>query len=126
MSSIESQRRLLLEKKALDDLRERIGREAYLTVPEVQERLNLSRDKVEALPIEILPFADYGTPNRSLKRYHPADVLAVDARIRAWRAAQQRGEGEAYLRELREELEARDAAALEVARLMNAELSSAA
>lgn len=114
MSTIDEQRRLHLEAKAIAELKERIGRDAYMKVTEVADRLNLSREKVEALPPEILPFTDFGV-GRALRRYHPADVLAVDARIRAWKAAQARGEGEACLRELREELEARDATALRVA-----------
>lgn len=41
--SIDDHRRLHLEKKALDELRERIGRESYLSVLEVAQRLKFSR-----------------------------------------------------------------------------------
>lgn len=114
--SIDEQRRILLERRAIEALKARIARESYLSVREVSERLNLSREKVEGLPMEVLPYADHGSGPRAYRRYHPADVMAVDARLRAWKAAQARGAGEAYLRELRAELEARDAAAIEAAR----------
>lgn len=114
MSTVQEQRRLHLEAKAIEQLKERIGRSSYMKVSEVAKRLNLSREKVEAIPREVLPYTDYGI-ERSLRRYHPADVLAVDARMRAWKDAQARGEGEAYLQGLREELDARDAAARQLA-----------
>lgn len=107
--------RLILRQRALDALKERIGRESYLSVKDVMDRLKLGRTTVESLPIEVLPYSDYGTATRALRRYHPADVIAADARIRAWKAAKARGEGEAHLAKLREELEARDRAAIEVA-----------
>jgi len=116
MSTVQEQKRALLEQKALDELARRIARESYLKVLEVAERLNVGRDKVESIPAEILPYVDLGTGVYSQRRYHPADVLAADARLRAWKAAQDRGEGEAFLQELRDELEARDRAALEIAR----------
>lgn len=114
MSTVQEQRRIHLEAKAVADLKERLAKQAYMSVPQVAERLNLSREKVEAIPFEILPFADFGV-GRSLRRYHPADVLAVDARIRGWKEAQANGQGEAYLQELKDELQTRDAAALQVA-----------
>ena len=119
MSTVEAQRRLLLERRAIEELARRIGREAYMSVKAVQKRLELSRYKVESIPVEVLPFVDLGLGTRHQKRYHPVDVLAVDARLRAWQAAQARSEGEAYLVGLREELEARDEVALQVAREMN-------
>ena len=122
MNGLREQRRLLLEKKALEDLRARIARESYLSVGDVQERLGLSREKVEALPPALLPYTDLGLRTRSLRRYHPADVLALDARLRAWQEARARGEGEKYLRELEERLEARDRIAEELAETMNAAL----
>lgn len=114
MSTVQEQRRIHLEAKAVADLKGRLAKQAYMSVPQVAERLNLSREKVEAIPTEILPFTDFGV-GRSLRRYHPADVLAVDARMRGWKDAQARGEGEAYLEDLRLELRARDDAALQVA-----------
>ena len=117
MSTIQEQRRLHLEAKAIAELKERLARQAYMSVREVAKRLHLSREKVEAIPAEVLPYVDLGV-NRALRRYHPADVLALDARMRAWKAAQADGRGEAYLAELRGELELRDAAALQVAEEM--------
>lgn len=114
MSTVQEQKRAHLEAKAVESLKARLAKQAYMSVPQVAERLNLSREKVEAIPPEILPFTDFGI-GRSLRRYHPADVLAVDARMRAWKQAQAIGEGEAYLSELRDELNARDTAALQAA-----------
>lgn len=120
---MDEQRRMLLQQRAIEALRERIASESYLSVREVCERLGLSRQVVEALPLEVLPYEDYGTGSRSLRRYHPADVLAAGARMRAWRRARERGEGEAYLRRLREELEERDRAAVRLARDMVREMA---
>lgn len=117
MSTVQEQRRLHLEAKAIAELKERLARQAYMSVREVAKRLHLSREKVEAIPAEVLPYVDLGV-NRALRRYHPADVLALDARMRAWKTAQTDGRGEAYLAELRGELELRDAAALQVAEEM--------
>lgn len=101
--------RLILQQRAIEALRERVAEESYLTISAVMKRLGLARSTVDALPIEILPYVDCSpTPGRQLRRYHPADVIAFDARNRAWKRAQQRGEGEAYLAKLREELAARD------------------
>ena len=115
MSTVQEQRRLLLEERAIKELKERIGRETYLSVTEVCERLGMSREKVETLEVEILPYVDYGTPKKAMRRYHPADVAALDAVQRAYKRAEQRGEAEAFLRERRELLEARDLAALAMA-----------
>lgn len=122
---MDAQKRLLLQQRALEALRERIASEHYLSVKEVCERLGLSRQVVESLPMEILPYEDYGSGKRSLRRYHPADVLAAGARIRAWKRARERGEGEAYLRLLREELEERDRLAIQLARDMVREMAVA-
>lgn len=122
---MDAQKRLLLQQRALEALRERIGSEHYLSVKEVCERLGLSRQVVESLPMEILPYEDYGSGKRSLRRYHPADVLAAGARIRAWKRARERGEGEAYLRRLREELEERDRLAIQLAHDMVREMAVA-
>lgn len=122
---MDAQKRLLLQQRALEALRERIASEHYLSVKEVCERLGLSRQVVESLPMEILPYEDYGSGKRSLRRYHPADVLAAGARIRAWKRARERGEGEAYLRRLREELEERDRLAIQLAHDMVREMAVA-
>lgn len=115
MSTLETQKRLALEQKAIQKLRERISREAYMSVPELMEVLNLSREKIEALPVEVLPYADHGSGRRALRRYHPADVLALDAVMRQWKRAQDEQREEAFLSERREVLEARDEAAMEIA-----------
>ena len=122
---MDAQKRLLLQQRALEALRERIASEHYLSVREVCERLGLSRQVVESLPMEILPYEDYGSGKRSLRRYHPADVLAAGARLRAWKRARERGEGEAYLRRLREELEERDRLAIQLAHDMVREMAVA-
>lgn len=119
------QRRLLLHQRAIEALRERIATEHYLSVRDVCARLRLSRQVVEALPIEILPYEDYGSGARALRRYHPADVLAAGARMRAWKRARERGEGESYLRRLREELDERDRAAMQLAHDMAREMTVA-
>lgn len=113
MSTIEAQRKAHLESKAVAALRARLARQEYMKVTDVARRLNLSRDKVEAIPHEILPYTDFGT-NRSLRRYHPADVQAVDARMRAWNTAKDNGAGEEHLAELREQLAARDTMAIDL------------
>src|SRR5690625_6448786 len=104
---MDEQRRMLLQQRAIEALRERIASESYLSVREVCERLGLSRQVIEALPLEVLPYEDYGTGSRSLRRYHPADVLAAGARMRAWRRARERGEGEARSEEHTSELQSR-------------------
>ena len=126
MSTIDAQRRLLLERKAIEELRSRIGREAYMSVLQVAKHRGVSRGKIESLPVEVLPYADHGAGRYAQRRYHPADVMALDAVMRAWKAAQDRNEAEAFLRARREELEARDAVALEAARSMTDRLAGAA
>lgn len=120
---ITPERKLELRRKALEQLRERIQSDSYMSVKDVQERLSMSREKVEGLPEEILPYVDLGSGSRMMRRYHPADVYAVDARLRGWRRAQQDGRGEEYLGELREELEERDRVIQERAREMTREVA---
>ena len=53
----EDQADVIIEKRykmAIDLLKARIGRESYLQVKDVVERLNLSREKVEMLPQETI------------------------------------------------------------------------
>jgi len=117
---IEAQERLLLNQRALDALKARIRNESYLDVKTVASRLNVTRAIVEALPMEVLPYVPYGTGSRVYRRYHPADVLAADARIRGWERAKREGKGadKRYLATLRAELDAQDEAAIELARSM--------
>lgn len=118
---------LELRARAIEELKNRIIRDSYLTVEEVARRWGVHRSTVESLPEEILPYEDLGglgrgragsEKRRQLRRYHPAEVLAAGVRLRRWRRAQQRGEAEAYLARLRAELEARDEEALNIAREM--------
>ena len=125
MNDLDTHVALHRRRKAIEDLRALIGRESFLTVAQACDRMNVNRKVVEALPMEILPYSDFGRGVRSLRRYHPADVLAAPARLRAWKRAQDAGRGEAHLAELRAQLEARDEEALNLARSMNAELNVA-
>lgn len=118
MSTVQEQRRLHLEAKAVRELKERLVAESFLSVKEACGRLAVSRDKLEGLPFELLPYTDLGFGKNQMRRYHPADVQAFPARARAYQAARSGGEGEAYLQRLREEREAREAAALRIAQEM--------
>jgi hypothetical protein len=109
---------VVLQARKLARLREQMATISYLSVKQVMAYLNLSRQVVESLPIEILPYQDYGSGSRALRRYHPADVEAAGIRLRAWRWAQQEGHGEEYLRKLRHELEERDRGIFALAHLL--------
>lgn len=109
------QERLLLEQRAVEALKKRIAGETFLTINDVRDRMKLSRQVIEGLPMEILPFVPYGSKARTYRRYHPADVLAAEGRLRAWNRAKTKGEGEAYLRKLRDELDRADQLAHEAA-----------
>ncbi len=109
----------VLRARKLASHREQMAKFSHLSVKQVMEYLNLSRQVVEDLPIEILPYQDFGSGARALRRYHPVDVVAAGARIRAWRTAQQEGHGEEYLRKLRRELEERDQGIYRLAHLLN-------
>ncbi len=106
---------LVLQQRAIDALKERIASESYMSIEQVRTRLKLSRAKVESIPFEVLPYTDCGSGTREYRRYHPADVLAADARIRGWRRAQAEGRSEQHLAELREQLEEADRAAIRTA-----------
>lgn len=119
MSTVQEQKRAHLEARALRELKDRLVQESYLSVIETAKRLGISREKLESLPFELLPYTDIGFGQKSMKRYHPADVQAFPARARAYQAARSRGEGEVYLAELRTDREEREEAALQIAREMS-------
>lgn len=112
----EEQRRILLQQRAIDSLRERIVETSYLTLQQVMERTGLGRTYLEQLPPEILPYTPHRRGPRVHRRYHPADVLALDAMVRRWDRAKQRGEENAFIEAMGRELEARDALAIDLAR----------
>lgn len=117
MSELDPRERIMLQVRALEALRQRLLHDTYLSVEQVAERWDVSRTTVEALPEEVLPCEDLSpTRGRRLRRYNPAEVQAAAVRLRRWRRAQQNGQGEAYLRELRAELEAREEEILRAAR----------
>jgi hypothetical protein len=102
---------------SLATARERVTKYMLMSVEEVAEHYQVSRSTVDQMPPEILPYVDLApTPKRQLKRYHPLDVLAAQARLRTWRERMAINEGDEYLRSLQDELEARDARWIEVAR----------
>jgi hypothetical protein len=108
----DEQDRLHLARKAIAAQRERMVGEVYYDVGAVMGRWGWSRSLVMAIPQEILPYVPHGTATKVSRRYHPADVLAADARLRAWWRAKARGEGDEYLAQRRAELDAADAAAI--------------
>lgn len=111
-----SHEKLMLNRRAIEALKERISSESYLGVGEVVKRLGVSRALVEGLPFEVLPYVDLGRgEKRTKRRYHPADVLAADGLIRRWRRAQAHGHQEEFLAGLRTRLEERDSAAIRLA-----------
>lgn len=109
------QEKLVLGQRALDSLKARIVADSYMDLKSVMDRMGYSRAIVESIPMEILPFVPYGRGRKIYRRYHPADVAACDARMRAWERAKQRGEGDEYLGRLRMELEAQDEASIRIA-----------
>jgi len=111
--SVDEQRFLVLQQRAVEAMRERIVCDSYMKVVEVAARLAVSRATVEGFPMAVLPYADLGTRTKACRRYHPADVQALDARLRAWRGAE---DSEAHLAGLREELDQRDRLAVAFAR----------
>jgi hypothetical protein len=107
---------LPVEQQTLKGPRDVITGYRLMSVEEVAEHFQVSRSTVDQMPREILPYVDFApTPKRQLKRFHPLDVLAAQARFRGWRAAQEQRKGESFLQVLREELTARDAQWLELA-----------
>lgn len=123
--SMDEQERLLREAKAVAALKGRIVNDAYFKVSGVMARWKWSRSLVLAIPMEILPYTPHGTASKVSRRYHPADVLAADARLRAWRRARAISDeaGNEYLAKLRAELDAADARAIEAADAMRSEVA---
>jgi hypothetical protein len=119
----DEQDRLLLQRKAIEALRERIVATSYLDVKGVMARWQWKRALVMSIPPEILPYVPHGTARKVSRRYHPLDVAAADARLRAWQRAKARGEGDEYLARLRVELDAADARAIEAANEMRGEVA---
>lgn len=111
-----AEQRLTLEGRKLEEMRRRVVEERCLSVLEVAHHYDVSRGVVEGWPYPVLPYmnARPGAGKRLL-RYHPADVIAAGARLRAWERAMDRGEGDAYLRQLQEEIDQRDAEAVRLA-----------
>jgi hypothetical protein len=109
------QDRLVLTQRAIEALKARIAADSYVDIRGVMARLGYSRAIIEAIPMEILPYVPFGRGSRVYRRYHPADVAACDARLRAWERAKQRGQGTAYLERLGAELAAQDQATIRVA-----------
>lgn len=105
---------LRLEQVRLETMRERLARNAFVTVEEVAACWCVARSTVDQLPREVLPFIDLapraGRAARRLKRFHPSDVEAARAIIPAWREAQRMNREFEFLNEMRSEIQARDEA----------------
>lgn len=104
-----AEKRMIVEARKIAALRERIRDTKYLTATEVREHLHMSRDGLDDVPPEVLPYAPGNGKLKVVRRYHPADVAAYPARARRWREAITQGREVAVLSEMRAELEARDA-----------------
>lgn len=72
---------LLESAEKLKELNTWLANHSYLTISEVTEYLNISRDQVDALPYELLPWTDVSSPDseRRAKRFRPTDVAAYHA-----------------------------------------------
>lgn len=104
-----TEKRIIAEGKKLDALRERIRATKYLTASEVREHLHMSRDSLDSVPFEVLPWVPGNGAARVVRRYHPADVAAYPARARRWRDGIDAGAEAETLKEMRDNIEARDA-----------------
>jgi hypothetical protein len=94
----------VLQHRALAATRDTMVRTTYLTVDDLRKRWGVSRQVVEGYPIEVLPYMN-ATPNssRSRRRYNPSIVAAAEeVWIPGWHNAMAMGEGERYLKSLRE------------------------
>lgn len=93
--------------RALRD--EALARE-YMTVDQVRQQLGVSATTVRNLVNDgLLPATDL-TPGSKIRtlRIRADDFLTLDARLRAYARAKERGEGESYLEGLRERWERRE------------------
>lgn len=97
---------LLASKEQLDDLNIWLAEHSYLTTSEVTEHLSLSRDQVDNLPYELLPWTDVSSPDskRRAKRFHPTDVLAYHAIRWHYDRAEDEGRLDEWLARRREQL----------------------
>lgn len=99
-----------------EQLREWMERTAYMTVADVAEYRGVSPSKVREYPWEVLPWSDASpTSERTHRRYHPRDVLALSAVLRAWKRAMDEGREGEWKRERHDKLEARERAEIEQA-----------
>lgn len=103
-----SEKRLIEEARKIAALRERIQATTYLTASEVRTHLHMSRDSLDVIPFEVLPWFPGNGQKRVVRRYHPADVAAYPARARRWRDAIDAGKEAEVLREMKQELDERD------------------
>ena len=62
----------------------------------------MSRDSLDSVPFEVLPWVPGNGEKKIVRRYHPADVAAYPARARRWR------DDPGALASMREELKERD------------------
>jgi hypothetical protein len=108
---------LILAERKLSAMRDRIAGSVCMGVEEVAAHLGVGRTTVESYPVEVTRCFD-AVPHSSRRRlrFSPAEVEAIKVRLRRWERAKARGEGEAYLRALREEMEREEEETLEAAR----------
>lgn len=99
---------LIAEAGKIAALRERIRQTSYLTATEVRKHLHMSRDSLDGVPFEVLPWVPGNGEKNVVRRYHPADVAAYPARARRWRDAMTNGRAREELAAMREELRERD------------------
>lgn len=72
---------LLESAEQLKELNTWLANHSYLTIKKVAEHLSISRDQVDDLPEELLPWTDVSKPDskRRAKRFRPTDVAAYHA-----------------------------------------------
>lgn len=101
---------LLDSREQLSKLSTWLADNSYMTIKEVAEHLSISRDQVDTLPRELLPWTNVSGPNaeRRSKRFRPTDVAAYPAVRRSYESAKEAGEEDEWLAARREELANRD------------------
>lgn len=101
---------LLDSREQLSKLSTWLADNSYLTVQEVADHLGISRDQVDGLPRELLPWTDVSSPGskRRSKRFRPTDVAAYPAVRRSFEQAKEADEEDEWLAARREELANRD------------------